>query len=72
MSIKKIGVVKDVIIQKVTDIQSQLHKKKETFINVISSHAKIPLSEVLTSDIKHSLLYPTVTFKDLIIEMQSR
>ena len=34
-----------------------------------------PLSEVLTSDIKHSLLYPTVTFKDLIIlliEMQSR
>ena len=28
MSIKKIVVVKDVIIQKVIDIQSQLHKKK--------------------------------------------
>ena len=43
MSIKKIVVVKDVIIRKVIDIQSQLHKKIETFFNVVSSHAKIPV-----------------------------
>ena len=42
MSIKKIGVVKDVIIQKVIDIQSQLHNEKKK-INLISSHAKIPV-----------------------------
>ena len=62
------------ITQKVIDIQSQLHKKKETFFNVLSPHAKIPvLTHFRSSDIKHSLLHPTVTFKDLMItEMQSR